>query len=187
MASDRTRTSAPDHRPAPLHRAPAPGGTFPPPRWATAAAHAVSLIVLPSSLWRIALVLGFPAGYTAEGFVPFQTLYAQLAMVLLSAASEFIVLLTFGLVRPWGETAPRWIPLIGGRRVHPLAATVPALLGALGLTWIWSDLPWWWTYPHDDMTSTGGLVVGLLYLPMVLWGPLTAALAVSYWRRRRHG
>lgn len=33
------------------------------------AAHAVTLVVLPSGLWRIALALGFSAGYTAEGFV----------------------------------------------------------------------------------------------------------------------
>ncbi len=29
-------------------------------------------------------------------------------------------------------------------------------------------------------------MIGLLYLPMVLWGPLLALVTVSYSRRRRH-
>ncbi|GAA2842698.1 hypothetical protein GCM10010505_77190 [Kitasatospora aburaviensis] len=28
---------------------------------------------------------------------------------------EGLTLLTLGLVRPWGEVTPRWIPLIGGK------------------------------------------------------------------------
>ncbi|WP_256356489.1 hypothetical protein [Streptomyces sp. PKU-EA00015] len=34
------------------------------------------------------------------------------------------------------------------------------------------------------MTDTGNLVVGVLYQPLVLWGPLLAAVTVSYHRRR---
>ncbi|WP_051795523.1 hypothetical protein [Streptomyces sp. NRRL S-87] len=71
------------------------------------------------------------------------------------------------------------------RRAHPLAAALPALLGGLVLTFLWAGLPWWWTFPHADMTRTGHLVVGLLYFPQFFWGPLTVALAVSYWRRTR--
>ncbi|MEU5438326.1 hypothetical protein AB0G73_33930 [Streptomyces sp. NPDC020719] len=156
-----------------------------PPRWAVRAAHLTTLIVLPSGLWRIVMVLGYPAGYTEDGFVSFDTPWAKAWMLTLSVLSELVAFLTTGLVRPWGEVVPRWIPLIGGRRVRPMAAVVPAALGAVALTMIWANVPWWWTYPHEDMTPTGNLVVGILYQPLVLWGPLTAAVTISYHRRHR--
>ena len=37
------------------------------PRWAVIAAHAAALTPLPSALWRLLLVFGLPAGYTAQG------------------------------------------------------------------------------------------------------------------------
>lgn len=162
-----------------------------PPRWAVRAAHLTTLVVVPSGLWRIVLVLGYPAGYTDEGFGSFETFGSKVWMLTLSVLCELVAFLTIGLVRPWGEVVPRWIPLIGGRRVRPMAAVGPAFLGAAVLTVIWANVPWWWTYPHENMTPTGHLVVGILYQPLVLWGPLTAAVAVSYHRRcravRRHG
>ncbi|GAA4930561.1 hypothetical protein ACFPM3_02665 [Streptomyces coeruleoprunus] len=157
----------------------------PAPRWAVWAAHLTTLVVLPSGLWRIALALGHPAGYTEEGFVPFQSPTAKVYMVALSVVCEALAFLTVGLVRPWGETTPRWIPLIGGRTVRPMAAVIPAALGALALTVLWWNVPWWWTFPHDDMTDTGKLVVGILYQPLILWGPLLGAVTVAYYRRRR--
>ncbi|MFI8320128.1 hypothetical protein [Streptomyces sp. NPDC085529] len=159
----------------------------PPPRWAVWSAHLTTLVVLPSGLWRLAMAAGWPSGYTIEGFRPFQTAEAKLSMVALSVVCELLALLTIGLVRPWGEVVPRWIPLIGGRAVRPWAAVAPAALGAVALTWLWSGLPWWWTYPHDDMTGAGALVVGILYQPLVLWGPLLAAVTFSYYRRHRTG
>ena len=39
----------------------------PPSRWAVRAAHLVSLVVLPSALWRLGLVLGFSMGGTENG------------------------------------------------------------------------------------------------------------------------
>ncbi|MFI9203161.1 hypothetical protein [Streptomyces sp. NPDC053048] len=157
----------------------------PPPRWAVWAAHLTTLVVLPSGLWRILLVLGFPAGYTAEGFTAFQSPGAKVWMLALSVVCELLAFLTVGLVRPWGEVVPHWIPLIGGRAVRPMAAVVPAALGASALTVLWATMPLWWTHPHDDMTRTGNVVVGILYQPLVLWGPLLAAVTVAYWRRRR--
>jgi hypothetical protein len=144
-----------------------------------------TLVVLPSGLWRIALVVGYPAGYTETGFESFETFGAKVWMLTLSVLCELVAFLTIGLVRPWGEVVPRWIPLLGGRRVRPMAAVVPAALGAAALTAIWTNVPWWWTYPHEEMTLTGNLVVGILYQPLVLWGPLTAAVTVSYYRRHR--
>lgn len=168
-----------------FHLTPATTSVSAPPRWAVWAAHLTALVVLPSGLWRIALVFGYPAGYTEAGFGPFETFGAKVWMLTLSVLCEAAALLTIGLVRPWGEVVPRWIPLIGGRAVRPMAAVVPAAAGAVALTVMWANVPWWWTFPHDDMTDTGNLVVGILYQPLFLWGPLTAAVTMSYYRRHR--
>lgn len=163
----------------------APSALEPPPRWAVRAAHLTTLVVLPSGLWRIAMVFGYPSGHTEAGFESFETFGAKMWMLALSVLSELVAVLTVGLVRPWGEVVPRWIPFIGGRRVRPMAVVVPAALGSLVLTLLWANVPWWWTYPNEDMTSTGHLVVGILYQPLILWGPLTAAVTFSYYRRHR--
>jgi len=157
-----------------------------PPRWAIRAAHMTALVTLPTGIWRLLLATGFPAGYTdaghtAMGFTGWGAVY----VVGLSVGSEALALLTLGLVRPWGEVLPRWIPLLGGRRVRPLAAVVPAGLGAVALTVLWTPLLAWWAVPHPDMTALGDTVVGFLYLPLVAWGPLLGAVTLSYHRRRR--
>lgn len=155
----------------------------PAPRWAVWAAHSTTLVVLPSGLWRIAMVLGYPAGYSDAGFAGFETTGAKVWMLTLSVLCELGAFLTIGLVRPWGEVVPHWVPLIGGRRVRPMAAVVPAAFGAFALTLLWANVPWWWTYPHADMTRAGNLIVGILYQPLALWGPLLAAVTLSYYRR----
>ncbi|WP_343233716.1 hypothetical protein [Streptomyces sp. CS147] len=162
-----------------------PAPPLPPPRWAVRAAQLITLLALPTGLWRLAMVCGFPSGYTAAGFVPFDTAGSKLWMLTLSVTCELLALLSLGLVRPWGETVPRWIPVIGGRPVRPLAAVVPAAAGALALTALWAAMPLWWTYPHPDMTPAGLLLVGVIYQPLALWGPLLGAVTVSYYRRTR--
>lgn len=59
-----------------------------------------------------------------------------------------------------------------------------ASVGIAILAVLWTPLLLWWNLPHDDMTDSGAFLVGLLYLPMVAWAPLLAALTVSYRRRR---
>ncbi len=158
-----------------------------PPRWARVAAHAAALTPLPSSLWRLLLVFGFPAGYTAQGYEDLGTTgWGAVYLVMLSLGTEGAALLTLGLVQRWGEVVPSWIPFIGGREVPVKAAVVPAAIGAVLLVVLWTPLLGWWHIPHDDLTPLGVTLIGLLYLPMVLWGPLLALVTVSYSRRRRH-
>lgn len=42
--------------------------------------------------------------------------------------------LVFGLIGPWGERFPRWIPMLRGRRVPISLAVVPALAIAMTVT-----------------------------------------------------
>ena len=163
------------------------------PRWARRAATLAALTTVPSGIWRISMALGLPVGvdeqYRQEhyGFPGWGTVYVfALTLVLVSLA-----LLTLGLVRPWGEVTPRWVPYVGGRRVPPLAAVIPAAAGALALTQLWvsafSNL--------DDIFAVYGLegtarvVVLACYAPLLLWGPLLGVVTVSYARRTlsRHG
>ena len=159
---------------------------MPPPTWARVAAHAAALTPLPTAVWRILLVFGFAAGFTEHGLdVLDVTGWGRIYLIALSVLTELAALLTLGLVQPWGEVVPRWVPHFGGRRIPPRPVVVIALLGATILFVLWTPLLLWWTFDHGDMTPTGRNVVGLLYLPLVAWAPLLAAVTVSYAKRHR--
>ncbi|MGV9266271.1 hypothetical protein ACWDRR_16595 [Kitasatospora sp. NPDC003701] len=160
------------------------------PRWADLAARATVWTTVPSGLWRVALGLGVPVGFsgelaaTADRYTPgWGTAY----VVLLSVLAEALAFLTVGLVRPWGEVVPRWIPLIGGRTVHPLAAIVPATLGSAALIWVgMSSLFGGWAAAMNNPEAphgAAGLIMTLCYLPLVAWGPLVAVVTIAYARR----
>ncbi|MGW2562618.1 hypothetical protein ACWCXB_25885 [Streptomyces sp. NPDC001514] len=153
------------------------------PRRAVIAAHAVPLIALPSGLWRLALVAGLPVGDAYESTAWWEPVY----VVMLSVVSECLALLTLGLVRGWGERVPGWVPLLGGRPVRPLAAVVPALLGAAGLFALYA----WSLYCR--LTGLGEPIgnawqealAAVCYTPLLAWAPLLVAVTVAYHRRRR--
>ncbi|MFF1507118.1 hypothetical protein [Streptomyces sp. NPDC058326] len=158
------------------------------PRWAVLAAHAVPLVTLPSGLWRLALVAGLPVTQDA-GLGPLgvgESVY----VVSLSVVSELLALLTLGLVRSWGEVFPRWMPFLGGRRVNPAAATGAALAGVAGLC----AIAGWGVYasyadlgPGIPATPAQDALLIACYTPLAAWPVLLAAVAVAYYRRRRHG
>lgn len=154
----------------------------PPAAWANVAAHLVTLTALPSGLWRVGLALGFHAGYTERGYID---LNANWSLVILSLVIEGFALLALGLVRPWGEQVPRWIPRLGGRHVRPKWAVIAASSGVAILLVMWTPFLLWWNTDHAGMTHTGATAVGFLYLPLVAWAPLLAAVTVDYHRRTR--
>ncbi|GAA2252662.1 hypothetical protein GCM10010232_46360 [Streptomyces amakusaensis] len=112
----------------------------------------------------------------------------------LSVLSEAIALLAIGLVRGWGEVAPAWIPVIGGRRIRPMAAVAPAVIGGLALTAMFTGIPIgdgqrFTPYGVIDTvhyTSEAWQALATVCIaPTALWGPVIIALAVAYYRRRR--
>jgi hypothetical protein len=176
------------------HRLPARLPTSPRgvPRWVRLAAHAVPLVVLPSGLWRLALAVGVPVGFTGELARLFDAPAWPLTpyLVVLSLAAEGLALLTLGLVQPWGEVLPRWLPRIGGRPLPVAAVVVPAALGALAVTVVVSVSALAWNGPEnngnpDAPQGLAGLVMTAAYAPLLAWGPLLALVTVAYWRRRR--
>ncbi|MFF3652697.1 hypothetical protein ACFYXV_29170 [Streptomyces sp. NPDC002181] len=157
-----------------------------PPRWAVRAAHAAAFVTLPSGVWRLLLAAGFTAGYTEAGYEAMGfTGWGAVYVFGLTMGGELLALLTLGLVRPWGEVLPRWVPLVGGRRPNPRAVTVTASIGAAALTLVLTQFAFWWAFPHPDMTRLARTIAGILYLPLVAWGPLLAAVTLDHRHRRR--
>jgi hypothetical protein len=167
------------------------------PRWAIWAAHAAVLCTVPSGLWRIAMGLRIPVGFTEAGLREFDIPGWGVPYVFgLSLLSEGLALLTLGLVRDWGEVAPRWLPLIGGRRIPTPAAVIPAATGAIALIAISITAALGWAHAGDTMGPGSmapdphhfyQMVVTLCYAPLLAWGPLLAAVTVQYYQRRRRG
>ncbi|MEU1308699.1 hypothetical protein ABZ419_07365 [Streptomyces cinnamoneus] len=149
-------------------------------------AWAVPLSVLPSSIWRLPAAFDRGIGFGERLYVVF-----------LSVLSEAVAFTAFGLIARWGEVFPRWVPVLHGRRVPPMAALVPAALGAAALTVLWTVLAlvtqvMGTTIRGDDLpadfpSEAGGWQTAWFYVcytPLTLWGPLLAVLTVAYARRR---
>ncbi|MFF5705950.1 hypothetical protein ACFY7H_26245 [Streptomyces sp. NPDC012794] len=161
----------------------------PVPRWARTTARLLPLLALPVCLWRLPVGFGFQMGMDLPPSG--QPLLITVPYVLaLSLLSEAFALLCAGLVRPWGETVPARVPVLGGRRIPRHAVTVPATLAGLGFTWLLVD--WVLCAFHlagfSDVGYTNGWWRALALIvsgPFALWGPLILALALGYHRRRR--
>lgn len=160
----------------------------PPPTWAVWCAWAVPVTILPSAVWRVSLLFreGDPVQAVAAG---------GWYLLVLSALSLGLGLLTLGLVQSWGTRLPQWIPRIGGRVVPVRAATFAACVGAAAVMAIeiygYLNAIFGWFDPKPALRigpavpqAEPGLAVDLLYLPMNAWGPLLIAVALNYHRRR---
>ncbi|WP_405186163.1 hypothetical protein OG582_11445 [Streptomyces anulatus] len=182
-----TDPATPEARVPPPARPPVP----PPPRWAVRAAHVAAWSTVPSGVWRLALVLGVPVGVMGReeflaSFPDNSPLLALGYVLLLGAVAEAASYLTLGLVRPWGEVVPRWIPLLGGRPVNTGLTVAAASLGALAVTVLWWVLFFGGLLvaeSPDPGVSAGEALFVAAYAPLLLWGPLLAAVTWSYHRR----
>ncbi|MCX5345741.1 hypothetical protein [Streptomyces atratus] len=163
------------------------GTERPVPQWASITAHAIPLLLLPQCLWRLPFAFGFEMGLDADGAMP-SSLWVSVPYVFgLSLITEGLALLSFGLVRGWGEIAPAWLPFIGGKRIAPFAAIIPATLGGLGATAFWAPVLLSWFGVGDAAGySSGGwqTLARLCIAPGMLWGPLVLVLTYAYYTRR---
>lgn len=150
-------------------------------RWAVGVAVAMPLLYAST---RYAWLLGIPMGITEEFLRAGQRTGLWVAGAGLATFAVVGALLTLGLVQRWGEVLPGWVPVIGGRRVPPALATVPAsavsaLLVVAGLSMLRQaaaePAPW-----DPELWAAS--------LPMVLvipiWGVALAVATVGYSRRR---
>ncbi|MFI0448577.1 hypothetical protein [Actinomadura sp. 6N118] len=161
----------------------------PVPRWADWAAQATMWCAVPSGIWRILFGLGLPAGFTGSQDPDNGPWYLLLYVIGLTVLSEALAFLSMGLVRPWGEIWPRWVPFLRGREIRPLAAIIPAALGSVALMLIWTPMLFVEFEPDPELPhGSKGVILFVCYAPLAAWGPLLAAVTVAYAvRRRRHG
>jgi hypothetical protein len=157
------------------------------PQWAVWAAYGTIVCVLPSAVWRTAIGLGADLG-TTQAWRDFQQIPGpgSVYVIGLSVLSIAAAALTLGLVQPWGEVMPHWIPLIGGWRVPRSVSTLTATVGAVCVIAIcWMSLVNW-----DHIIGFRGRpapgwyeLATAAYMPALLWGPLLLAVAWARWRR----
>ena len=160
------------------HR-PAPGV----PRWAVVVAASIPLVVLPSSIWRIAVVWFFPPEGGGQDDLP-SWLPIEVYVVLLSVVAEALAFSAYALVTRWGSRLPAWlvgVPAALGSTVLIAATCLSTVSGLRGVTITGEELPS--NYPMHTRDLEGVLAI-LAYAPLLLWGPLLATLTAAYWVRR---
>ncbi|MBO4209258.1 hypothetical protein [Micromonospora echinofusca] len=148
-------------------------------RWATWVAAAVPLVY---ALSRLAWLAGVPLGISADLLRELRDSGGVWAGAGLAAFAVVGAVLTLGLVRPWGERFPRWLPGLAGRPVPANLAVVPATLvavavGAASLGFL----------ANPELARLIGAGDGAV-APMLLWPLWSVALAVAayaYHLRRR--
>jgi hypothetical protein len=145
-------------------------------RWGTVAAWVAAVIPALYALVRISWALGIPVGITPEFLHDMQqtgVVWAGLGLGLFALTGS---VLTIGLTRQWGEIFPRWMPLIGGRRVPIRLATVPAsLVAAFVLS---ASVSLFTGEGSAELLDGTGLAARL---PMMLWPVWAVALGVAAW------
>ena len=95
--------------------------------------------------------------------------------LLLGGAALIGTVLTLGLIRPWGEVFPRWVPGLAGRPVPVAAAAVPG--GVVATILCVTAVPMVVAMLAGDLSMTEKLL-SLLIFPFGVWGP---ALALAVW------
>jgi hypothetical protein len=152
-------------------------------RWAVAVAVAVPI---GYALTRWAWALDIPLGVSREGLhkEAAESPGIWLAGAMLATMGAGGAWLTVGLVRPWGEVYPRWIPYLRGKQVRPRTAIIPAtavamLVTSAGLMYLRAL-----AIGRIELTAdTWGLFVPELFWP--LWGLALGAATLAYHLRRR--
>ncbi|TCM51587.1 hypothetical protein [Kribbella sp. VKM Ac-2568] len=149
-------------------------------RWGFWATVVAALCPLPYALLRLTWLLPNPAGIGAD------QLDAEPGIRLFGLGLGTIALAagiaTLGLIRPWGETWPRWIPFAAGRPVPVKAAVIPGSVAAtLLLVGSASLLQLNWSADASILENVGHL----LLFPFPLWGASVALATAAYYYRRR--
>jgi hypothetical protein len=157
-------------------------------RWGRFAVGVAVAVPAFYAMTRYAWALGIPLGIEPRVllFEAADSPGIWLAGALLATMGVAGAVLTVGLLRPWGEVYPRWIPRLRGRPVRPRVAIVPAAVAAVLLTQaglmdnrrlLLSGLP-------EDITGPNWATVapGQLF---TLWGLALGLAAYAYHLRRR--
>ncbi|MFC7717214.1 hypothetical protein [Nonomuraea recticatena] len=152
-------------------------------RYATAVAVAVPVVY---AVTRFGWLLGVPVGISDR----FLAYIAEITPIGAGLSTLGLVgaVLTVGLVRPWGEVWPRWVPFLRGR---PIPARLPAYsalavslpITSAGLMYVRKKLTGEQVGPAGAADELGAWLPEMLW---PLWGVALAVAALAYLSRRRH-
>ncbi|GII80300.1 hypothetical protein Sru01_52820 [Sphaerisporangium rufum] len=147
-------------------------------RWATGIAVVVPLLY---AVDRFAWLLHIPLGISDAQLATLWATGGVWAGTGLATFATAGALLTLGLVRPFGEVFPRWLPGLAGRPVPVRLAVVPAAIvsaivmsGGIGI--VTSPIMW------RMMPGPVGLVIHGLW---PVWSVALGLAAFAYYLRRR--
>lgn len=160
-------------------------------RWGRWAVGVAVLVPILYAVTRWAWALGMPLGITEEFLREGQASGLWLAGAALATLAVVGALLTLGLVQRWGEEFPGWWPIIGGRRVPPAVAVVPAaavavLVTAAGLMFVRLTLAGGFAFDENTtftLTDNWAALAPELLWP--IWGIALGAATLAYHYRRR--
>jgi hypothetical protein len=146
-------------------------------RWGRIATIAAALCPLPYALYRLTWLTPWPTDADLTG--PSLPLALRLQGSLIGFAALIASVLTLGLISRWGESFPRWMPVL---RDRPVPVRLPVIAGGL--------------VAGALCLASPGMVVNaierdmlfmLALFPYPLWGVFLAAAVFAYWLRRRPG
>jgi hypothetical protein len=151
-------------------------------RWAVGVAVTMPLLY---AITRYAWLLDIPLGIGEEFLREGRESGMWVAGASLATSAVVGALLTLGLLQRWGEVFPRWMPLLGGRRVPPALATVPAsAVSVLFLMYGMSMIRYAIAEPPPWLLDMwGAALVPMVVLPV--WGLALGVATWGYSRRRR--
>jgi hypothetical protein len=148
--------------------------------WVAIAFTVPALYAIQRILWSFGVPLGI-----AEGLLPTTEPVLEQAAFWLGMAALGCGILSLGLVQEWGQVFPRWIPVLGGRRVPTLLAVIPASIAAVIIMSA--------SVGSFRLAFESGLVHRnadgwAMIAPMLAWPLWSIALAVAtvlYYQRRK--
>lgn len=150
-------------------------------RWGRWITYVAIIAPLFYDITRLAWLLGIPLGVSGELIQSMKETGAIWAGAGLAFVSIGGAILTHGLISPWGEVFPKWIPFAAGKRVPPAMAIVPAGLVAVLITVTGMQVVR--DFKISDTTPDWGAITPLLLFPV--WGIALGGAAVCYYYRRR--
>lgn len=158
--------------------------------WGRWAAYVAVVVPLLYAATRLAWAFGIPIGISEEFFREGQEVGLWQLGGALGAMAVIGAVLTFGLIRPWGEMFPQWLPWIGGRRVPAALAIVPAALVSLlvtsaGLMFVRIVLFGRFALGDIDLGLDENWAAIAPELLWPIWGVALGAATAGYYHRRR--
>lgn len=146
-------------------------------RWGRVATYVAAASPVPYAAVRMTWLTPWPQGAPggAEAIDPGIRVFG----LLLGLAAVGGAILTLGLVRPWGEVFPSWLPRLRGRPVPVTAAVLPATVVCLAL--LASSV----SLVMLAVAADAGWLVAAI--PAPVWGPALGLATYAYYRRRTAG